>query len=144
MSIQTPKILRFAAVGACISFILAAAGYRIDLAVPSISLNQQLFYNWLTLFLSPISFFLRLRAPDSPIAPSFLFVIGTAACNSLWYGFIGWCYLNLRSALSGSIPLTISVVAGGTTSASTSAVSRRTSPQERLAERYEHRLSVKE
>jgi hypothetical protein len=139
-----PRLARFAAVGAAVSLFLAAVGYRLDAAVPAIPLDHQILYNWATLFLSPASFFLRLNAPDAAIVPGLSFVLVAAAFNASWYAFFAWSFSAFRKAFRHPINSPASVVLRLTQSAALGGVpsaSRRFSPAERLAERYEHRLS---
>jgi hypothetical protein len=64
------RVLQFAFAGLLVALALEAVGYRMDLAVPHLKLEDQVLYNWLTLCFSPATFFLRLGAPDGPIAAS--------------------------------------------------------------------------
>jgi hypothetical protein len=138
---KKPRTLQFAASGAFISVLLAAVGHRMDLAVPAIRLDQQVLYNWLLLILSPASFLLRLRNPDGPIVPGFLFAAAAIALNALWYAAVRNIYLVIAhpADLRPSVSSPASAVAAGS---SHPLPSRPGSPSERLADRYEHRLSA--
>jgi hypothetical protein len=142
-----PSTLRYAAIGAAVSLLLAAAGQRMDSAIPAIPLDQQVFYNWLTVLLSPASFLMRLRDPDGAVVPSVSFVVVAALFNAFWYAFVSRSCRGLRQALRLPGPISASAVQGATQPSiaelhtSAAFASRRTSPSERLADRYEHRLS---
>jgi hypothetical protein len=148
MNIDKPvrklRVARVAAVGAFVSLSLAAIGYRLDTAVPAISLDRQILYNWLTLLLSPISFLLRLKEPDSAIVPGIFFVLIAAASNAALYAFLCWSFSAVRQSLSPGVAASASAQAGVLSSATLAemrSATRRFSPAERLADRYEHRLS---
>jgi hypothetical protein len=138
---KKPRTLQFATAGAFISLLLAAVGHRMDLAVPAIRLDQQVLYNWLSLIFAPASFLLRLRNPDGLIVPGFLFAAAAIALNALWYAAVRNVYLvvahpaNLRSSVA-------SPALAGADGSPRPLPSRPASPSERLADRYEHRLSA--
>jgi hypothetical protein len=138
---KKPRTLQFATAGAFISLLLAAVGHRLDLAVPAIRLDQQVLYNWLSLILSPASFLLRLRNPDGPIVPGFLFAGAAIALNALWYAAVRNIYFVVAhpADLRPSVSSPALAVAAGT---SRPLASSATSAAERLADRYEHRLSA--
>jgi hypothetical protein len=139
-----PRLARFAALGALVSLCFAAVGHRLDAAVPAIPLDHQLLYNWATLLLSPASFLLRVGDPDGAIVPSLSFVIVAAACNASWYALLFWSLPALRNTLRLPVDSTSSLANSLKPSAALGGApcsSRRFSPAERLAERYEHRLS---
>ena len=140
---KKPRTLRFAAAGAFIALLLAVAGRRIDAAVPAIHLDQQVFYNWLALLLSPASFLLRSTNPDGPIVPSVSFAAVTIALNALWYATAHHVYLLVarpaNAMVSATEPAWIAIPGS-----SNSSSPRRSSPSERLADRYEHRLSAQQ
>ncbi len=139
-----PKVARSAAIGAVVSLALAAVGHRLDAAVPAIPLDHQVLYNWAMLLLSPVSSLARLANPDGPIVPSLSFALVAAAFNALGYAFVSWSFAAVRNTLrlpvdastSVSVPLQQSPAAGGFSS-----TSRRFSPSEQLADRFENRLS---
>jgi hypothetical protein len=135
---KKPRTLQFAAAGAFIALMLAVAGQRMDSAIPAISLEHQVLYNWLALILSPGSFLLRLTNPDAPIVPSVSFAATIIALNALWYGAARQVYLVVAGPANarGTAPA-LATVAGS----SISLASRRSTPSERLAD-YEHRLSA--
>jgi len=64
---KNKRVFQFALAGLVIAVALQIAGYRLDHAVPQVPLENQALYNWLTLFFSPIAFFLRFGNPDGPI-----------------------------------------------------------------------------
>jgi len=135
------KVARYAAIGAIVSLLFAAIGHRFDAAVPAIPLNDQVLFNWLTLILAPVSFLLRFNDPDAAIVPGLSFALGAAVLNACWYAFLCWSLQAMRHALRApaSVPAPANVPAQPTVTESRS--TRRTSPSERLADRYEHRLS---
>jgi len=61
------RVFQFALAGLLAALALQLAGYHLDHTVPRLTLENQAFYNWLTLFFSPVAFFLRLANPDGPI-----------------------------------------------------------------------------
>jgi len=130
------RTLHFAVSGAGVALSLSIAGRLMDGAAPAIPLDRQLFYNWLSLILSPASFLLRLRDPDGPVVPGLFFVGVSAALNALWYAFAFSVYISLARKRSASLP----AAAGG----AEPGASRRDSPSERLADRYEHRLAAED
>jgi hypothetical protein len=140
---KKPRTLQFAAAGASISLMLVAVGYRIDAAVPAITLDQQVLYNWLTLLLSPASFLVRLTNPDAPIVPSAAFAAGVIAINALWYAAARHIYLVIAQPTSSNASVSSAALVGAHSSSSHFS-SRRGSPSERLADRYEHRLSAEQ
>ncbi len=140
---KKPRTLRFAAAGSFIALLLAIAGRRIDAAVPAIHLDQQVFYNWLALVLSPASFLLRSTNPDGPIVPSAAFAAVTITLNALWYATAHHVYLLVvkpaNAMVSATEPAWIAIPGS-----SSSSSPRRSSPSERLADRYKHRLSTEQ
>jgi len=138
---KKPRTLQFAVAGAFISLILAVAGYRMDSAIPEINIEHQVPYNWLALILSPASFLLRLTNPDAPIVPSVSFAAAVIALNALWYAAVRHVYIVVAGPVNTrvSTPLPAPATVAGS---STSLASRRGTPSERLADRYEHRLSA--
>jgi len=134
---KKPRTLHFAAAGAFISLMLAVAGHRMDSAIPATHLEQQVLYNWLALILSPASFLLRLTDPDAPIVPSVSFAAAVIALNALWYAAARHLYLVL--ARPAPRPALASVAGSAS-----SLASPRGTPSERLADRYEHRLSAEQ
>jgi hypothetical protein len=139
---KKPRTLQFAVAGAFLSSLLAAVGHRMDLAVPALRLDQQVLYNWIALILSPASFLLRLRNPDGPIVPGFLFAAAAIALNALWYATVRSIYVvvaqpaNLRPSVSSPA---LALTAGS----SGPLPSRLGSSSERLADCCEHRLCAK-
>ncbi len=85
---KNKRMLQFAFAGLLAAVVLQAVGYRIDQAVPHIKLENQVLYNWLTLFLSPLAFFFRLDAPDGPIALSWKSFLVALFSNVILYAAV--------------------------------------------------------
>jgi hypothetical protein len=140
------RTLQFAATGAFISLLFVVTGHCMDIATPAINLDRQVFYNWLALILSPASFLLRLNDPDGPIVPGVFFAGVIIALNALWYAAMRHVYLVVAppSNVRASMPTPALAGAAGSSGLSGSLSSRRESPSELLADRYEHRLSAEQ
>jgi len=64
---KNKRVFQFAIAGLLAGLTLELVGYRLDHLVPRLALENQVIYNWLTLFFSPVAFVLRLANPDGPI-----------------------------------------------------------------------------
>ncbi len=82
---RNKRVLQFSLAGLLIALALQVAGYLIDHAVPRIALGDQAVYNWLTLLLSPASFFLRLGDPEGPIVAGWSSFLVVLPSNALLY-----------------------------------------------------------
>ena len=140
---KKPRTLQFAATGAVISLVFVAIGHRMDAAVPAITLDHQVLYNWLGLVLSPASFFLRFTDPDAPIVGSLSFAATVIAINAMWYAAARHLYLGVLQLSSTTSSVTLPAIAAAAGSSSQFSI-RSGSPSERLAARYEHGLSAKQ
>jgi len=139
-----PRVARSAAIGSVISLALAVVGHRLDTAVPAIPLDHQVLYNWAVLLLSPVSFLARLTNPDGAIVASLSFALVAAAFNGLCYAFVSWSLAAIRRTFATAVASTSFAVTPDHSVVLSSApsASRRASPSECLAERYEHRLTT--
>ena len=82
---KNKRVLQFALAGLLIALILQVAGYRLDHAISPVALENQALYNWLTLFFSPVAFFLRLGNPDGPIVAGWATFFAVLLTNGLLY-----------------------------------------------------------
>lgn len=82
---RNKRILQFALAGLLVAFALQVGGYRMDHAVPRVTLGNQGIYNWFTLFFSPVAFFLRLRNPEGPIVAGWGVFLVVLSSNVLLY-----------------------------------------------------------
>ena len=100
---KNTRVLRFAMGGLVLALALEAWGYAMDHTVPRPLLGDQVLYNWLTLWLSPLGFFLRLSNPDGPIVASVRSFLAVVLSNALLYGVLSkagqLCFARLRQKL---------------------------------------------
>jgi len=82
---KNKRVIQFALAGLLIALALQLAGYRLDHAAPRATLENQTLYNWLTLFFSPVAFFLRLGNPDAPIVAGWTTFFAVLLSNGLLY-----------------------------------------------------------
>jgi len=82
---KNKRVLQFGLVGLLTALTLQLVGYRLDHAVPRVALESQMLYNWLTLFFSPVAFFLRLGNPDTPVATGWTTFFIILLSNGLLY-----------------------------------------------------------
>ncbi len=85
---KNKRMLQFAIVGLLAAMVLQAVGYRMDQAAPHFKLEDQVFYNWLTLLFSPLAFLLRLHAPDGPIVLNWKFFLVALFGNVILYAAV--------------------------------------------------------
>jgi hypothetical protein len=85
---KSKRIIQFALAGLLIALILQAIGYRLDHAAARMPLASQALYNWLTLFLSPLAFFLRLGNPDGPIWAGWTTFLAVLLGNAILYAVL--------------------------------------------------------
>jgi len=85
---KNARVFQFAAAGLLVALVLQLAGYSLDHTVPRVTLENQALYNWLTLFFSPMAFFLRLGNPEGPIVAGWatLFIVLTS--NAFLYAVL--------------------------------------------------------
>lgn len=104
MAANNKHALQFALAGLLIALVLQLVGYLLDHAAPRLTLENQVLYNWLTLVLSPVAFFLRLGDADGPIVAGWTTFLITLFTNALLYAvFCGVCQallLRLRIKLA--------------------------------------------
>jgi len=82
---KNKRVFQFALAGLVVALALQMAGYRMDHAVPRIPLDNQVIYNWLTLFFSPVAFFLRIGSPEGPIVGGWRTFFAVLASNAFLY-----------------------------------------------------------
>lgn len=82
---KNKRVFQFAIAGLLIGLTLQVVGYRLDHVVPRPALENQALYNWLTLFFSPVAFFLRLANPDGPIVASWTTFSAVLLSNAILY-----------------------------------------------------------
>jgi hypothetical protein len=82
---KNKRAIQFALAGLVVTLALQIVGYRLDHAVPPVTLENQAIYNWLTLFFSPAAFLLRLGDPDAPIFAGWITFTIVLSSNGLLY-----------------------------------------------------------
>jgi len=107
---KNKRVVQFALAGLLIALALQLKGYQLDHAVPRVALQNQTLYNWLTLFFSPVAFFLRLGKPDVPIVSgwitSLIVIFGNALVYAAFFHFCQALFLRLQYKLAHeNIPL---------------------------------------
>lgn len=91
---KNKQLFQFAFAGLLAALVLQAVGYRMDLAVTHVHLGNQVAYNWLTLCLTPVAFFLRLGNPDAPLFAGWSTFAVVLFSNALMYaGFCRFCQI---------------------------------------------------
>lgn len=80
--------MQFALAGLLIALALEVAGYRMDQAVPSIPLGDQVVFNWLTLFFAPLAFILRLSNPEGSIVAGWSSFFVVLLTNAFLYAIL--------------------------------------------------------
>jgi len=82
---KNKRVFQFAIAGLLAALALQLVGYRLDHAVPRLALENQVLYNWLTLFFSPVAFFLRLANPDGAIVGGWTTFLAVLISNVVLY-----------------------------------------------------------
>jgi len=91
---KNKRMSQFAFAGLLTALVLQAVGYSMDQAVPHIQLGNQVAYNSLTLFLSPVAFFLRIASPDAPIFKGWSSLLVVLFSNVILYaGLCKFCQI---------------------------------------------------
>ena len=85
---KNKRIFQFAMTGLLLAFALEAWGYAMDYVAPRPLLGDPALYNWLTLLLSPLGFFIRLGNPEGPIVTGWRSFLAVVMSNALLYAVL--------------------------------------------------------